>query len=414
MTAPARPRVLMLLENGPYSRDARVPNEAETLVSAGYQVTVICPGEQDLPRRDQQSGVRIYRFRPPPEGEGLLGYALEYGYAMVAVFLLSLLVWWREGFDVVHAHCPPDTFVFIGVFYKFLGKRFVYDHHDLSPELYSARCKGGHNSFVYRILILLERFCCRLADHVIATNHSYKAVEMERGGVPETRITVVRNGPDLNRLKPGGPHPERREDDQTWLGYVGWMGFQDGVDYLLRALHHLAHDLGRSDFHCILAGSGDAMPTLDSLTEELGLGNHVSFAGWVAPHLVAHFLDRADICVAPEPSSPYNDRSTAIKIMEYMALGRPIVCFDLPENRVTAGNAAAYARPNDELDFARQVSALMDDLERRERMGKEGRERVENELAWPHQARLLLAAYGTLFPEWASGGCRDPLTIDGG
>lgn len=404
----------MLLENGPYSRDARVPKEAETLVSAGYQVTVICPGEQDLPRRDQQSGVRIYRFPPPPEGEGLLGYALEYGYAMVAVFLLSLLVWWREGFDVVHAHCPPDTFVFIGVFYKFLGKRFVYDHHDLSPELYSARYKGGHNPFVYRILILLERFCCRLADHVIATNHSYKAVEMERGGVPETRITVVRNGPDLNRLKRGGPHPERREDDQTWLGYVGWMGFQDGVDYLLRALHHLAHDLGRSDFHCILAGSGDAMPTLDSLTEELGLGNHVSFAGWVAPHLVAHFLDRADICVAPEPSSPYNDRSTAIKIMEYMALGRPIVCFDLPENRVTAGNAAAYARPNDELDFARQVRALMDDPERRERMGKEGRERVENELAWPHQARLLLAAYGSLFPERASGGRRDPLTVDGG
>jgi glycosyltransferase involved in cell wall biosynthesis len=404
----------MLLENAPYSRDARVPKEAETLVSAGYQVTVICPGELGLPRRDQQSGVRIYRFPPPPEGEGLLGYALEYGYAMVVIFLLSLEVWWREGVDVVHAHCPPDTFVFIAAFYKLFGKRFVYDHHDLAPELYGARFKGSHNPVVYRVLVMLERFCCQLADHVIATNRSYKAVEMGRGGIPETRITVVRNGPGLNRLQPGKPCREETEDQPTCLGYVGWMGFQDGVDYLLRALHHLTHDLGRDDICCVLAGTGEALPTLDSLTEELGLGDFVSFAGWVAPDQVARFLDGADICVAPEPSSPYNDRSTAIKVMEYMALSKPIVCFDLPENRVTAGSAAAYAQPNDELDFARRISALMDDPERRLRMGREGRERVENELAWPHQAKRLLAAYGALLPEWASGGRRDPLSVDGG
>ena len=414
MTASARPRVLMLLENGPYSRDARVPNEAETLVSAGYQVTVICPGEKDLPRRNQQEGVRIYRFPPPPEGKGLLGYVVEYGYALVAIWLLSLEVWWREGFDVVHAHCPPDAFVFIAAFFKLFGKLFVYDHHDLAPELYGVRFKGSHNPFVYRILVWLEKLCCRLADHVIATNYSYKAVEMERGGVPETRITVVRNGPDLDRLRPGEPHPERRKGDRICFGYVGWMGFQDGVDYLLRALHHLVQDLGRSDFHCILAGSGEAVSTLGSLTEELGLGNYVSFAGWVAPDQVARFLERADICVAPEPSNLYNDRSTAIKVMEYMALGRPLVCFDLPEHRVTAGNAAAYARPNDELDFARQLGALMDDPERRERMGKEGRERVESVLAWPHQARPLLEAYGALLPEWASVARRDPLSVDGG
>lgn len=396
MTAPARPRVLMLLENTPYSRDARVPKEAETLISAGYQVTVICPGEQDRSRRDRQGGVRIYRFPSPPQGEGLLGYALEYGYAMVAIFVLSLLVWWREGFDIVHAHCPPDTFVFIVAFYKLFGKRFVYDHHDLAPELYGARFKGTHNRSVYRILVILERFCCRLADHVITTNQSYKTVEMERGGVPETRITVVRNGPDLSRLRPVAPDPHLRQEGKTIIGYVGWMGIQDGVDCLLRAIRHLVYDLDRTEFLCVLVGGGEALATLKSMVENFSLTEYVSFTGWVDPGDVADYISAADICVAPEPSNGYNDRSTAIKLMEYMTMAKPIVAFDLPEHRVTAQDAAVYACPNDELDYARQIAALMDDPKRREKMGREGRERVVKELAWPHQAKHLLQAYEAL------------------
>lgn len=396
MTALASPRVLMLLENTPYSRDARVPREAETLVSAGYRVVVICPGEPGHPWRNEEQGVRIYRFPLPPQGEGLLGYLVEYGYAMVIFFALSLLVWWREGFDVIHTHCPPDALAFIAAFYKVFGKRFVYDHHDLSPELYSARYGERASRAVHRTLVALEKLACRLADHVIATNESYKRVEMERGGVPEERVTVVRNGPDLRRLRLAAPASNLCRDGKTCICYVGWMGLQDGVDCLLGALHHLVYDLHKTDFVCVLVGDGEAVPALKSASENLGLKSYVVFAGWVDPGQVARYLTVADICVSPEPSSEYNDRSTAIKVMEYMALGKPVVAFDLPEHRFTAQEAAAYARPNDKLDFARQIAALLDDPERREEMGSRGQERVENSLAWPHQGEMLLAAYESL------------------
>ena len=192
------------------------------------------------------------------------------------------------------------------------------------------------------------------------------------------------------------PDPGLRQEGRAILSYVGWMGFQDGVDHLLRALRHLIQDLGRTDFFCLLVGAGEACSSLKLLTEQLGLANCVLFTGWVEPAEVAQYLSAADICVAPEPSNSYNDRSTVVKMMEYMALGKPIVAFDLPEHRVTAQDAALYARPNDELDFARHIATLMDDPQQRDKMGRAGRERIEKELAWPHQARLLIGAYETL------------------
>jgi glycosyltransferase involved in cell wall biosynthesis len=389
-------RVLMFLENAHYLQDARVPKEASTLVSAGHKVSVICPGGPGRPWRELLDGVIVYRYPSSPVGDSLVGYLLEYGYAMAATFFLSLFVLVREGFDVIHTHCPPDTFVLIAAFYKLLGKHFVYDHHDLAPELYCARFGERADRFVYRVLILLEKLCCRLADHVIATNQSYKTVEMQRGHVPEERITVVRNGPDLRRMRKLKTAPDLRQEGKKVISYVGRMGYQDGVDYLLRALHHLIHDLGRSDFFCVLVGAGDAWLSLQSLTEQLDLAAHVRFTGWVQPPQVPRYLSAADICLAPEPSNPYNDCSTAIKLMEYMAFAKPTVAFDLPEHRFTAQGAAVYARPNDELDFARQVAALMDDPKRREEMGQIGRRRIEMELAWSHQERRLLEAYETL------------------
>jgi glycosyltransferase involved in cell wall biosynthesis len=272
----------------------------------------------------------------------------------------------------------------------------VYDHHDLSPEMYCARFGGEGSRLAYRALVWLEKLSCRFADRVIATNESYRTVEMERGGVPGERITVVRNGPDLNGRQPAGPEPDLRHPGKATIGYVGVMGTQDGVDYLLRALHHLVYDLGRTGFLCVLVGAGDALPGLKSLTEQLSLGDYVSFAGWVEHTQVAHYLRAADICVAPEPSNAYNDRSTAIKVMEYMAFGKPVVAFDLPEHRFTARDAAVYARPNDELDLAHKIAALMDDGERRREMGEIGRRRVEEELAWSFQERHLLEAYQAL------------------
>ena len=386
-------RVLMLLENNPYPHDIRVRQEANALVAAGHRVTVISPMRAGQPWREVCQGVRAYRFPAPPEANGLLSYIWEYVYSMAATGLLSLFVFLRHGFDVVHAHNPPDTFVLIAAFYKLLGKRFVYDHHDLTPEMYYARFGGSGNPLVYRALVWFEKLSCRLADRIVTTNQSYRTVEMQRGRAPAERIAIVRNGPDLEHLRPVDPEPGLRRPGKTILCYVGDMGFHDGLDYLLRSLQRLAFDLGRTDFYCVLVGNGDAWSDMRSLSEQLGLTEFVSFTGPVAHQGVPRYLSAADICVAPEPSNTYNDRSTVIKMMEYMAVGKPSVAFDLPEHRFTAQGAALYAKPNDELDFARQIAALMDDPQQRQQMGQVGRTRVETELAWQHQAEHLLEVY---------------------
>jgi glycosyltransferase involved in cell wall biosynthesis len=398
MRKPARSmsRVLMLIENLPFPQDVRVRQEARTLAGAGYQVSVISPAAPGQPRRESLDGVKVYRYAPPPSGKGFLAYAIEYSYAMLATFILALIVWAREGFDIIHAANPPDTFVFIASFFKLFGKRFVYDHHDLAPEMYSVRFGGHPGNASYRMLLALEKLSCRLADHVIVTNESYRRLALERGKVPAERITIVRNGPDLNRLRPAEPDPTLRPAGKTLLLYVGVIGVQDGVDHLLRAVAHLLRDLKREDFVCVIVGDGDALPGLRTLAAQLALGEHVRFAGWVEPAAVGRYLNAADICLAPEPSNNYNDRSTMIKIMEYMTMRKPTVAFDLPEHRFSAGEAAVYARANDDLDYARQIALLMDDPARREEMGRIGRQRVEGQLAWGCQAPALLSAYQKL------------------
>lgn len=416
-------RVLMLLENLPFPMDVRVRREANTLHAAGYRVTVICPARKGQPFRETVSGVRVLRYPAPPAAKGFLGYVWEYGYSMLACFFLSVLAIFGEGFDVVHAHNPPDTFVFIAMLYKLFGKRFVYDHHDLSPEMYQARFPGGGNHAVYRVLVWLEKLTCLFADHVIVTNESYKTIAGERCHVPESRITIVRNGIELSRLRSTiEPHPGLRAKQKTIIGYVGVMGFQDGVDYLLRALRHLVCDLGRTDFFCVLVGGGDAFDSLKSMAEQFGLTSHVLFTGMVGHSKVAGYLSAADICVAPEPSALYNDLSTAVKLMEYMSLGKPIVAFDLTEHRYTAQGAAVYVKPNDEMEFAQRISELMDDPERRRAIGQLGRERIETELAWDYSVPRLLAAYHALLSAGAASatdsaagnGNRKPVPITAG
>jgi glycosyltransferase involved in cell wall biosynthesis len=398
MRRPEKNRILMLLENQSYPRDFRVRREATALTTAGYRVSVICPSAPGQLHRETVNGVHLYRFAQPPAANGFLGYLWEYGYAMAATFVLSLLVFLREGFDVVHAHNPPDTFVFIAAFYKLFGKRFVFDHHDLSPEMYRSRFPRGGSGLVYDVLVLLEKLTCRLADSVIATNESYKKIEIERDHVPEARITIVRNGVELYDLHQVEPDRNLRPKGKTIIGYIGVMGFQDGVDYLIRALGHLVRDLGRSDFFCILVGDGDAFPYLKSLVEQSDISEQVLFTGMVDQSEVAGFLGTVDLCVAPEPSAPYNDRSTAVKLMEYMALAKPIVAFDLTEHRFTAQGAAAYVKPNDELEFARTIAELMDAPMRRKTMGLLGRQRVETELAWEYSIPKLLEVYRAVLP----------------
>lgn len=403
MKIPAHNRVLMLLENRPYPQDVRVRFEANALASAGYCVTVICPADPGQSFRETVNGVHVLRYRAPRAAAGFCGYLWEYGYSLVASFFLSIAVFFGNGFDIIHAHNPPDLFVFVALFYKLFGKRFIFDHHDLSPEMYRARFRGGGSQFVYRALVAAEKLTCRVADHIIATNESYKKIEMERDGVPDSHITVVRNGVALEALNFIEPDRALRKMGKTIIGYVGVTGFQDGVDYLLRALKHLSQDLGRSDFYCLIIGDGDAWPHLKCLTADLGLDQYVSLPGAIFGKQLRNYLAAADICVDPGPSNAYNDRSTVCKMMEYMALGKPIVVFDLPEHRFSAEQAAVFVPPNDERAFAVALAQLMDDPRQRAWRGAYGMRRIKTHLAWEYSFPKLLQAYQAVLPQTHKG-----------
>jgi glycosyltransferase involved in cell wall biosynthesis len=399
---PHKTRILMLLENSAYPTDDRVRREARTLTNAGYSVTVISAGFRGQKRYEQIDGVCVYRYPYPREIAGVLGYLWEYGYSMIAISILSLYVFLRDGFDVIHGHQPPDLIAFIAGFYKVFGKKYVLDHHDLAPDLYEARFRGVARPWIRQILLLFERFSCRLADRVIATNNSYRKIELERDGVPEEKITIVRNGPDLHELYQSLPDQSLRKDGKTIIGYVGVTGTQDGVDQLLRAIRHLINDFDKKSFFCIIVGSGDALPGLKLLAEELHISDYINFTGWInGQEKVRSYLNSMDICVAPEPSDPYNRSSTAAKVMEYMAVGKPVVSFDLPEHHYSAQEAALYAQPDDEMDFARQIALLMDSPDDRKKLGEAGLKRIKNVLAWEHQAEALLTMYRYLLKSGA-------------
>lgn len=400
-------RVLMLLENNDFSRDVRVRQEARSLVAAGFSVDVICPGQQ-AGMEKVRDNLRVWRYRSRFSGDGLKGYLLEYGYAMFMSLAISIRIAMRDGVDVIHAHNPPDTFVFIGLLFKLFGRKFVFDHHDLSPELYRyARFSSGHNRTVYRVLLGLEKLSCRVADHVIVTNESYRDLAVRRSEVPRERVTVVRNGPEL-RTPYRSPTPHAGIDKLT-IGYLGIMGFQDGVDLLLQAVASLKRD-GQEGFHVLLVGRGDASGDLEALAQSLGIGDVVTFAGWVEADKLPAYLEAFDICVAPEPANGYTELCTMIKIMEYMAYAKPVVAFDLLEHRRTTGDAALYADTGNPEVLAERIRELLNDPDLRSELGRLGRRRVESELAWEYQERALLAAYATLGARRRDG--RAPVASD--
>lgn len=389
-------RILMLLENSAYSEDGRVRCEANSLAAAGYQVTVIGPAAEGERWFEMFGEVAGYQFPPPPMAHGLIGYLIEYSYTLSILFVMTMWVAVRRGFDVIHAHNPPDFLVMIGAFWRLFGKKLVFDQHDLAPNMYLSRFTAPGNKLLHRVLLFFERLSCRWADHVIATNDSHKRFNIERSGVPESHITVIRNGPEPWHLHAFEPDSSLRGGAAHVFGYVGMMGQQDGIDYLLRSLGILHREFNRADWRCILIGKGPAMEGLQQLGAELGIADHVLFTGWVDYEQVPRYLAATDICVVPDPSNEYNDHSTIVKVMEYMAQAKPVVAFDLPEHRVTAGDTALYARANDERDFARQILRLMDDAELRRELGNAGRKRLVNSLTWEHQEPRLLTVYQQL------------------
>jgi glycosyltransferase involved in cell wall biosynthesis len=389
-------RVLILVENLPSPFDRRVWQEATALRDAGCGVSIICPtGKGCEKRRETLDGIDIWRYRLPAEGEGAAGYAVEYAFALIKTFYLSLRVLFARGFDVVHACNPPDLFFLIGGFYKLFGKKFLFDHHDANPELYEA--KFGRRGFFYKVLLFLEKATFRTADVSIATNESYKRIAVTRGGMPPEKVFVVRSGPSLERLRVMPADPSLRKGRSFLVGYVGVMGRQEGIDYLLRAAAHIVHDLKRADVHFGLVGGGTSLEEMRALARELGLAQHVTFTGRVPDEEMLAMLNTADVCVNPDVANEMNDISTMNKVMEYMALGKPMVQFDLVEGRFSAREASLYARRNDAFDFALKIVELLDDPQRRRLMGAYGRRRVENELEWRYEQPKLLAAYGALW-----------------
>jgi glycosyltransferase involved in cell wall biosynthesis len=393
-------RVLILVENLPSPFDRRVWQEAEALRDAGYTVSIICPtGRGCEAKFEALEGIHIWRYDLPMEGAGALGYLVEYATALFWTFVLSLRVFFSRGFDIVHACNPPDLFFLIGCFYKLFGRKFLFDHHDANPELYVA--KFGRKDFLYRLMLVLERLTFRAADVSIATNDSYRRIAIERGGMAPERVFVVRSGPSLDRLRITSRDERLKNGRKHLVGYVGVMGRQEGIDYLLHALSYIVHGLGRRDIHFGLVGGGTSLDEMKAMAAELRVGDYVTFTGRVPDGEMLAMLNTADVCVNPDVASEMNDISTMNKIMEYMALGKPIVQFDLTEGRYSAQGASLYAARNDPLDMAAKIVELIDDPARRKSMGELGRRRVLDELEWRHEAPKLLAAYDALWPRSA-------------
>jgi len=389
MASAGKSRGLIFIEDGSFLYDNRVKREVKTLEAAGFEMSVICPRYPGEPWASDAGSTHVYRYPKLSLGGGVAGHICEYACSLLFGWLLALWVCVRRGFDVIQLCNPPDVLFPIAVFFKLLGKKYIFDHHDVCPELYEAQY-GKREGLLYRILCWAERQSLCWADGVLSTNESYRSIAIERAGLPPDRVTVVRNGPDLDRFR---DWPEPREKSPVRVGYIGNMNPQDGVDRLLLAAKHICVDLGRKDVDFVLIGKGDSFEPLQRMAGELGLAGCVRFTGRISDEEVQKELRACDIGCQPDPMNPLNDVSTMNKVLEYMALGKPVVSFDLRETRVSCGDAALYAPGSDPVALGREILRLAGDFDLRRRMGLEGRKRIEEKLAWKYSEAPLLGAY---------------------
>lgn len=392
MTSPVR--VLIIVENLPSPFDRRVWMEATTLTKAGYEVSIICPkGKGYEESYEVIDDIHIYRHPMPPEISSVVGYITEYIAAVFWEFYLAHRVWRERGFDIIHICNPPDLlFITAGWFKLIEGCKVIFDHHDINPEMYEA--KYGRRDIFYYGLRLVERLTFALADTVISTNESYRKIALTRGRKKSEDVFVVRSGPDLSRFKLLPSDKTYKRNKKYLVGYVGVMGEPEGIDYLLESIRHIVYDRERQDIHFMLIGSGPMLEQMQNLAVELKIGNFVEFTGRVSDEELLARLSSCDLCVNPDKKMPYNDKSTMNKIMEYMAMGKPIVQFDLMEGRNSAGEASVYAEGNNAIDFADKILELLADPQKRKQMGEIGMRRMTEKLEWRYQIPTLLKAYG--------------------
>jgi glycosyltransferase involved in cell wall biosynthesis len=406
-------RILIIVQNLPVPFDRRVWLECQALVADGHHVTVVCPKGPGDPRYAVLDTVELYKYRPYAPGGSKAGFIAEYAYSFAATAWGVLRARRKGRFAVLQACNPPDIFWPIALVLRELDRtRFVFDHHDLCPELFQSRFPDGP-SLPYRGLLALERRTHKAADHVISTNDSYREIAIRRSGKSPADVTVVRTGPDPDFLQRGREDPQQRRGHRFLAAYIGVMGPQDGVDFVLRAADIVVHQLGRTDIAFTLIGQGDCLAELVALRDELKLRGHVEFTGRAPDDLVRRVMSTADVGLSPDPKNPLNDVSTMNKTMEYMAFELPVLAFDLRETRVSAAEAGVYVTPNDVHEYATALVALMDDEPRRARLGKLGRIRVEQHLAWGHQRVAYLDVYRRLTGTGEAGRRRE-LTHTGG
>lgn len=387
------PSVLIIVENLTVPLDRRVWQEATALRDAGYTVSVICPTGGSYTRSyEVLEGVHIFRHPLPFEADGALGYAVEYGSALFWEFVLSVRAYFKVGFDAVQACNPPDVLFVVAAFWKYLfGKPFIFDHHDIGPELYEA--KFGKRGLMHRLLLAAERLTFRAADVVITTNETFRGIAVNRGGLDKDRVFVVRSVPELSRFRRVEPELALKRGRRHLLGYVGIMGAQDGVDLLIEAMADVVHVKGRRDIQCVIVGSGTELPALERLAAVRGLQDYVTFTGFRSGDALLAAMSAFDIGVIPDPKNGYNDKISMNKVFEYMSLGIPFVGFDLMEGRKTAGDAAIYAAGNSPENLAIELMRLCDDEPLRSRTAAAGLARAKALLRWDDERARLLAAY---------------------
>ena len=389
-------RVLIVVENLPVPFDRRVWAEATTLAGHGYTVSVISPkGKGFESEYEFLDGVHVYRHDLPPEGNSATGYLREYGSALYNELRLALKAKREQGVDILHGCNPPDLIFLVAWVMRLFGVRYLFDHHDICPELYEA--KFDKKGLLWKAMVVFEWLTFKSATVSIATNESYAEIARRRGGMKAEDVFVVRSGPKIEKLELRAPKPELKKGAKYLIGYVGVIGQQEGLDLLVDSAEHMIRKMGRTDVHFGIVGGGPALEDIQADVAARGLGGYFTFTGRAPDDLLLDMLNTADVCVNPDRVTPMNDLSTMNKIMEYMTLAKPIVQYELKEGRASAADASVYARPNDTVDFAEKIAELLDDPERRAEMGRIGRERVQAALSWAHSVPNLLAAYDRAF-----------------
>lgn len=389
-------KILIIVENLPVPFDTRVWQEATTLVENGYTVSVICPKGKGYEKEEEVlAGVHVYRHDLKTEGSGFVGYVKEYGSALYHEIRLAKKIYKEIGFDVIHGCNPPDDIYMVAKHFRRYGVRYVFDHHDICPELFEA--KFGKKGLLYKSQLWLERQTYRHAAFAFVTNESYKKIAIERGGMEPAKVYVLRSGPRLERLRIQEPKPELKKGRKYMVGYLGVIGKQEGIPYLLEAARYIRNELHRDDICYGIVGGGTSLEELKTLSVSMGIDDIVTFTGRAPDDVMLDYLNTADICVNPDEYNPMNDKSTMNKVLEYMALGKPIVQFDLTEGKYSAKEASVYANPNDAVDMGKKIVELLDNPQKRQEMSAYGRKRIVEELSWEHTSKALLAGYEAYF-----------------